>query len=284
MPDILHRILDRKLEEIAERSRRRTLDDLAARIADLEDTRGFVAAIDARLHDGNPAVIAEIKKASPSKGLIRADFDPATIARSYEAGGATCLSVLTDADFFQGHEDFVKQARDACSLPILRKDFIIDEYQVYEARVIGADCILLIVAAFGNKEPDGDVIFDEDRLTELSLLAAELDLDVLVEVHNEEELEIALGMPAPLIGVNNRNLRTFETSLGTSLKLKDRVGPETAIVAESGIHTTEDVRRLREAGIHTFLVGEAFMRAPDPGAELQKLFGAPAQHAHHKHR
>ncbi len=273
MSDILHRILARKREEIAERSRTVTLDDLAARIAGLEDTRGFVAAIDSRLHDGKPAVIAEIKKASPSKGLIRADFDPATIARSYEQGGATRLSVLTDADFFQGHEDFVRQARDACALPILRKDFIIDEYQVYEARVIGADCILLIVAAFADKSGD-DVIYDENSLTELSMLAAELDLDVLVEVHNEEELEVALGLPAPLIGVNNRNLRTFETSLGTSLKLKDRVGPDTAIVAESGIHTTEDVRKLREAGIHTFLVGEAFMRAADPGAELQKLFGS----------
>jgi len=284
MPDILHRILDRKREEIAERGRRRTLDDMAALVADLPETRGFVAAIDARLHDGHPAVIAEIKKASPSKGLIRADFDPATIARSYEAGGATCLSVLTDADFFQGHEDFVKQARDACSLPILRKDFIIDEYQVYEARVIGADCILLIVAAFADKDGD-DVIYREDELLELSMLAAELDLDVLVEVHNEDELEIALGLPAPLIGVNNRNLRTFETSLGTSLKLKDRVGSETAIVAESGIHTPEDVRKLREAGIHTFLVGEAFMRAADPGSELQKLFGAPPQsHTPHKHR
>lgn len=279
MPDILHRILDRKVQEVAERSRKRSLDDLAARVADLEDTRGFVAAIDARLHDGKPAVIAEIKKASPSKGLIRADFDPAAIARSYERGGATCLSVLTDADFFQGHEDYVGQARKACSLPILRKDFIIDEYQVYEARVIGADCILLIVSAFADKGGD-DVIYDENRLTELSLLAAELDLDVLVEVHNEEELEVALSLPAPLIGVNNRNLRTFETSLGTSLKLNDRVGPDTAIVAESGIHTTEDVRRLREAGIHTFLVGEAFMRAADPGAELQKLFGTQPQQPH----
>ncbi|QWT19115.1 indole-3-glycerol phosphate synthase TrpC [Bacillus sp. NP157] len=281
MPDILHRILDRKLEEIAERSRKHSMDDLAAQVADLEETRGFVAAIDARLYEGKPAVIAEVKKASPSKGLIRADFDPAQIARSYEAGGATCLSVLTDADFFQGHEDYLRQAREACNLPILRKDFIIDEYQVYEARVIGADCILLIVSAFGSKGSDGDMVYDEGRLTELSMLAAELDLDVLVEVHNEDELEVALGMPAPLIGVNNRNLRTFETSLGTSLKLKDRVGPDTAIVAESGIHTPEDVRTLREKGIHTFLVGEAFMRAADPGAELQKLFGVHAPHQRH---
>ncbi|HVI54516.1 MAG TPA: indole-3-glycerol phosphate synthase TrpC [Luteibacter sp.] len=282
MPDILHRILHRKAEEVAERKRKRSLDDLAALVADLKPTRGFVAEIDARLHADQPAVIAEIKKASPSKGLIRADFNPAEIARSYEKGGATCLSVLTDADFFQGHEDFLREAREACSLPILRKDFIVDEYQVYESRVIGADCILLIVAAFASKQGD-DVIYDDAALLELSMLAAELDLDVLVEVHNEDELEVALDLPAPLIGVNNRNLRTFETSLGTSLTLKDRVGPETAIVAESGIHTLEDVRKLRAAGIHTFLVGEAFMRAADPGAELQKLFGTSPPSPSHKH-
>jgi indole-3-glycerol phosphate synthase len=281
MPDILHRILDRKAEEVAERKRKRSLDDLASRIADLEATRGFVAAIDAKLHDGNPAVIAEIKKASPSKGLIRADFNPADIARSYEKGGAACLSVLTDADFFQGHEDFVREAREACSLPILRKDFIVDEYQVYEARVIGADCILLIVAAFASKH-DGDVIYDDAALLELSMLAAELDLDVLVEVHNEDELEIALDLPVPLIGVNNRNLRTFETSLGTSLRLKDRVGDGT-LVAESGIHTPEDVKVLRDKGIDCFLVGEAFMRAADPGAELRKLFGTSSASQPHKH-
>jgi indole-3-glycerol phosphate synthase len=281
MPDILHRILDRKAEEVAERKRKRSLDDLAARVADLEATRGFVAAIDAKLHDGIPAVIAEIKKASPSKGLIRADFNPAEIARSYERGGAACLSVLTDADFFQGHEDYVREAREACSLPILRKDFIVDEYQVYEARVIGADCILLIVAAFASKE-GGDVIYDDKALLELSMLAAELDLDVLVEVHNEDELEVALDLPVPLIGVNNRNLRTFETSLGTSLRLKDRVGDGT-LVAESGIHTPEDVKVLRDKGIDCFLVGEAFMRAADPGAELRKLFGTPPHSHPHKH-
>ena len=280
MPDILHRILHRKAEEVAERKRKVSLDDLAARVADLEATRGFVAAIDAKLHDGNPAVIAEIKKASPSKGLIRADFNPAEIARSYELGGAACLSVLTDADFFQGHEDFLREAREACSLPILRKDFIVDEYQVYEARVIGADCILLIVAAFASKEGD-DVIYDDAALLELSMLAAELDLDVLVEVHNEDELEVALDLPVPLIGVNNRNLRTFETSLGTSLRLKDRVGDDT-LVAESGIHTVEDVKVLRDKGIDCFLVGEAFMRAADPGAELRKLFGTPPYTAPHK--
>jgi len=281
MPDILHRILDRKAEEVAERKRKLSLDDLAARVADLEATRGFVAAIDAKLHDGNPAVIAEIKKASPSKGLIRADFSPAEIARSYELGGAACLSVLTDVDFFQGHEDYLREAREACSLPILRKDFIVDEYQVYESRVIGADCILLIVAAFASKE-GGDVIYDDNALLELSMLAAELDLDVLVEVHNEDELEVALDLPVPLIGVNNRNLRTFETSLGTSLRLKDRVGDGT-LVAESGIHTVEDVKILRDKGIDCFLVGEAFMRAADPGAELRKLFGTPPYSQPHKH-
>jgi indole-3-glycerol phosphate synthase len=279
MPDILHRILARKAEEVAERKRHRSLDDLAAMIAGLEPTRGFVAAIDAKLHDGQPAVIAEIKKASPSKGLIRADFNPAEIARSYEQGGAACLSVLTDADFFQGHEDFVREAREACSLPILRKDFIVDEYQVYEARTIGADCILLIVAAFATKSGD-DVVHDEKALLELSMLAAELDLDVLVEVHNEEELDVALNLPVPLIGVNNRNLRTFETSLGTSLRLKELVGDGT-LVAESGIHNREDVKMLRDKGIDCFLVGEAFMRAPDPGAELRNLFGTPT--LPHKH-
>lgn len=275
MPDILHRILARKAEEVAERKRHRSLDDLAAMIDGLEPTRGFAKAIDTKLHAGQPAVIAEIKKASPSKGLIRADFNPAEIARSYEQGGAACLSVLTDADFFQGHEDFVREARDACALPILRKDFIVDQYQVYEARIIGADCILLIVAAFADKAGD-DVVHDEDALRDLATLAIELGMDVLVEVHNEDELNVALNLTVPfLIGVNNRNLRTFETSLGTSLHLKEIVG-EATIVAESGIHNREDVKMLRDKGIDCFLVGEAFMRAADPGAELRKLFGAPS--------
>jgi indole-3-glycerol phosphate synthase len=263
MTDILERILRRKGEELAERSARLPLAELAARVADLPDTRGFVAAIEARVAEGASAVIAEIKKASPSKGLIRADFDPAAIARSYEAGGATCLSVLTDRDFFQGSEDYLVQARDACALPILRKDFIIDPYQVYEARVIGADCILLIVAALGDA-----------ALLELSLLAAELDLDVLCEVHDEAELERALALPVPLIGVNNRNLRTFETRLDTSLELKLRMDDERLLVAESGIHSAADVARLRQGGIDAFLVGEAFMRAADPGQALRELFAA----------
>lgn len=262
MTDILQRILARKVEEIAERNAQLPLAELAARIEGLPDTRGFAAAIEAKLDAGLPAVIAEVKKASPSKGVIRADFRPAEIANSYEDGGAACLSVLTDKDFFEGSEDYLRQARSACTLPLLRKDFIIDPYQVYESRVIGADCILLIVAAL-----------DDAALLELSLLAAELDLDVLCEVHDAEELERALALPVPLIGVNNRNLRTFETSLDTTLALKVKMGDDDRVlVTESGIHTPDDVARMRAAGIHTFLVGEAFMRADDPGRELQRLF------------
>jgi len=261
MTDILDRILARKVEEIAARHAAVPLDDLVARVGDLPDTRGFAAAMEARIAVGQPAVIAEVKKASPSKGVIRADFHPAEIARSYEAGGAACLSVLTDADFFQGSEAYLQQARAACSLPVLRKDFIIDPYQVYEARAIGADCILLIVAAL-----------DDERLMDLSLLAAELDLDVLAEVHDEDELLRALALPVPLVGVNNRNLRTFETSLETSLRLRPLVEPGRIFVTESGIHAREDVARLRDADIDAFLVGEAFMRAPDPGSALRDLF------------
>jgi indole-3-glycerol phosphate synthase len=261
MTDILQRILARKAEELAERSTKLPLKELSARVKDMPDTRGFAAAIEAKIAEGLPAVIAEVKKASPSKGVIRAEFDPAGIARSYEAGGAACLSVLTDKDFFQGCEDFLQQARAACSLPVLRKDFIIDPYQVYEARAIGADCILLIVAALGDAD-----------LLELSLLAADLDLDVLCEVHDAEELERAQAVPVPLIGVNNRNLRTFHTSLDTSLQLQELMEYDRILVAESGIHTPDDVARLREAGINAFLVGEAFMRAADPGLELKRLF------------
>ena len=264
MVDILNRILARKAEEVAERRARLPEAELIARIADLPGTRGFAAAIEAKIDAGLPAVIAEVKKASPSKGLIRTDFDPAAIARSYAAAGAACLSVLTDSDFFQGSEAFLQQAREACSLPVLRKDFIIDAYQVYEARAIGADCVLLIVSAL-----------DDDVLLQLSLLAAELDLDVLCEVHDEEELERAMALPVPLIGVNNRNLRNFETSLETSLALQELVEYDRVLVAESGIHTPEDVARLREGGIQAFLVGEAFMRAEDPGAELRRLFSIP---------
>lgn len=261
MSDILQRILTRKHEEISERQQRTPLKELQAHCQDLPDTRGFAAAIEACIEGGRPAVIAEIKKASPSKGVIRDDFDPARIAASYTNGGATCLSVLTDAHFFQGSDAFLVQARSACLLPVLRKDFIIDPYQVWEARSIGADCILLIVAAL-----------DDDALLELCLLAAELDMDVLVEVHDDEELERALALPAPLVGVNNRNLRTFKTSLETSIELRDAVPYDRLLVSESGIRTPEDVERLRAAGIKAFLVGETFMRCPDPGAELKRLF------------
>jgi indole-3-glycerol phosphate synthase len=261
MADILQRILARKTEELAERSARLPLAELSARAADMPDTRGFADAIEAKIAAGDSAVIAEIKKASPSKGVIRGEFDPAAIARSYAKAGAACLSVLTDKDFFQGSEEFLRQAREACALPVLRKDFVIDPYQVYEARAIGADCILLIVAAL-----------DDAALLELALLAAELDLDVLCEVHDAEELERALALPVPLIGVNNRDLRTFHTSLDTSIELQSLIEYDRVLVSESGIHTPEDVARLREAGINAFLVGEAFMRAADPGQALRQLF------------
>ncbi|HEV2606498.1 MAG TPA: indole-3-glycerol phosphate synthase TrpC [Xanthomonadaceae bacterium] len=259
--DILQTILARKVEEIRERSARVSLEELAARCADLPATRGFADALEASIARGNAAVIAEIKKASPSKGVIRADFDPAAIARSYERGGATCLSVLTDVDFFQGADAYLQQARAACALPVLRKDFVIDPYQVYEARTLGADCILLIVAAL-----------DDAALMDLSLLAAELDMDVLVEAHDGEELERALDVPSRLIGINNRNLRTFDVSLDTTLALRERVPADRVLVTESGIVTAADVARMRAAGVHAFLVGETFMRAEDPGAELRRLF------------
>lgn len=262
MADILHRILARKVEEVAERSARLPPAELVARCGDLPPTRGFADAIQTRIARGEAAVIAEVKKASPSKGVIRADFDPAAIARSYQAGGATCLSVLTDVDFFQGADDDLIAARAACDLPVLRKDFVIDPYQVYEARALGADCILLIVAAL-----------DDAMLMELSLLAAELDLDVLVETHDAAEMERALDVPSRLIGVNNRDLRTFEVSLDTTLALRDRVPADRVLVTESGIVTREDVTRLRAADVHAFLVGETFMRAPDPGVALRDLFG-----------
>ena len=262
MSDILQRILARKTAEIEARSAVLPLRELAARCADLPPTRGFADALETKIEAGVPAVIAEVKKASPSAGVIRTDFDPAAIARSYEGGGAACLSVLTDADFFQGSDACLQQARAACALPVLRKDFTIDAYQVYEARAIGADAILLIVAALGDA-----------TLLDLSLLAAELDLDVLMEVHDGAELERALDVPAPLVGINNRNLRTFETRIETTLDLRAQVPDERVLVTESGIRTREDVARLRTVGVHAFLVGETFMRAPEPGKELARLFG-----------
>jgi indole-3-glycerol phosphate synthase len=266
--DILERILARKREEIADRRVRAPLADVRARAADAAPTRGFVAAIERRLAAGEPAVIAEIKKASPSKGVIRADFDPPAIARSYEIGGAACLSVLTDVDFFQGSDAYLQAARAACALPALRKDFTVDAYQLAEARALGADCILLIVSAL-----------DDAQLRELCDEALRLDLDVLVEVHDADELARALRLPAvdgrlPLIGCNNRNLRTFEVSLDISLGVHAAMPAGRPLVTESGIATAADVARMRCAGIHAFLVGESFMRETDPGAALHRLFFA----------
>ncbi|HPE74123.1 MAG TPA: indole-3-glycerol phosphate synthase TrpC, partial [Candidatus Competibacter sp.] len=231
--------------------------------ANLPAPRPFQDQLTRTIAAGRAAVIAEIKRASPSKGLLRDPFEPAAIAQSYAAAGAACLSVLTDRDFFQGHEDYLRAARAACDLPTLRKDFIVDPYQVHEARLIGADCILLIVAAL-----------DDATLGELARLAAELGLDVLVEVHDAEELERALATGATLIGINNRNLRTFETRLDTTLDLLSQIPKDRTVVTESGIHTSADVALMREHGVHAFLVGEAFMRASDPGAKLAELFGA----------
>ncbi|WP_374499439.1 MULTISPECIES: indole-3-glycerol phosphate synthase TrpC [Pseudoxanthomonas] len=263
MSDILTTILARKADEIAERSARVSLADLRARVADAPPTRGFADALNAMIAQGDPAVIAEVKKASPSKGVIRPDFRPADIAVSYEFGGAACLSVLTDVDFFQGADDYLRQARDACTLPVLRKDFTVDPYQVYEARALGADCILLIVAAL-----------DDGQLVDLSGLAMQLGMDVLVEVHDIDELERALQVPVPLVGINNRNLRTFEVGLGTTLAMKDAVPKDRLLVTESGILVPEDVATMRDAGVNAFLVGETFMRAEEPGEALRQLFFA----------
>ncbi len=263
VPDVLERILARKAEEVTERAAVLPLEALREAAADAGPVRGFRVALAERIARGRPAVIAEAKRASPSKGLIRADFDPSEIATAYARGGAACLSVLTDVDFFQGADSYLRQARAACVLPVLRKDFTVDPYQVWEARVLGADAVLLIVAAL-----------DDARLAALNDCAAEAGLDVLVEVHDAAELERALRLQPALLGINNRNLRTFETRLETTLELRERVPGGTLLVTESGIHTRDDVARMRAAGVHAFLVGEAFMRAADPGARLAELFGA----------
>jgi indole-3-glycerol phosphate synthase len=260
-PDILKTILRRKVEEIAERSRRVSLQQLDERVQAADHPRGFINALRSRVDAGEAAVIAEIKKASPSKGILREDFDPSAIARSYEKGGAACLSVLTDVEFFQGADEYLRQARSACALPVLRKDFVIDPYQVYEARTLGADCVLLIVAALSDT-----------MLTELLQLASHLHMDSLVEVHDGEEMARALATPASLIGVNNRDLRTFKTRLDTSLELLCGFPDDRLLVTESGIHTREDVRKMRSNGVHAFLVGEAFMKAEEPGKKLAELF------------
>jgi len=260
-PDVLKRILKQKTLEIVARSENISMQALSEKVESAPPSRGFVDAIENTLENGRPAVIAEIKKASPSKGIIREDFNPAEIAASYAQGGATCLSVLTDVEFFQGADEYLALARQACEIPVLRKDFMIDPYQVYESRVIGADCILLIVAALGDA-----------TLLELSQLAHHLNMDVLVEVHDKEELERALGLNCRLIGINNRNLRTFETKLETTLELLAGIPEDRIVVTESAIHTRQDIELMLENGVNTFLVGEAFMRAAQLGEKLAELF------------
>ncbi|MEQ6915924.1 indole-3-glycerol phosphate synthase TrpC [Halomonas aquatica] len=261
LPTILERILARKEEEVTERSRAVSEQALLRLAAEQDPPRGFVAALDRCIRAGDPGVIAEIKKASPSKGVMREDFRPGEIAASYAEGGAACLSVLTDADFFQGHEDFLIEAREACSLPVIRKDFITHGYQVSEARAIGADCILLIVAAL-----------DDARMADLHRQAVELGMDVLVEVHDAHELERALKLDLALVGINNRDLHTFDTRLETTLELLPRIPAGVMVVTESGIHTRDDVLRMREHDVNAFLVGEVFMRESEPGEALRRLF------------
>ena len=259
--DALDRIIAHKAEEVAWAKSQTPIEDLCARADDTEDCRGFVAGLQSTLAQDRSAVIAEVKKASPSKGVIRADFDPVAIAQDYQQHGAACLSVLTDREFFQGSTEYFVAARAACSLPMLRKDFMIDPYQVYEARVMGADCILLIVAAL-----------EDGLMQDLAGHALESGMDVLVEVHNAEELERGLNLQMPMIGINNRNLRTFETSLNTTLDLLPMIPEGVTVVTESGIHTATDVALMREHQVHSFLVGEAFMRAEQPGQQLATLF------------
>jgi len=260
-PTILQKILDRKKDEVTERRQELPLHELQDSLDAVGNTRGFASAIERQTRNGQPAVIAEIKRASPSKGVIREDFFPAQIAASYQSGGATCLSVLTDVDFFQGSDNYLKEARDHCDLPVLRKDFTIDPYQVYEARHLGADCILLIVSALHR-----------NQLKELYDLALAIGLDVLVEVHDANELASALPLKPRLIGVNNRDLHTFQTNLSTTWDLLPEISQEILVVTESGIHTREDVRQMIDRGVLSFLVGEAFMSADSPGEKLRQLF------------
>ncbi len=266
MSDILRKILDVKADEVSAARKYRDFASLRREVESdgeaRQGLRGFEASLRAKIAAGRAAVIAEVKKASPSKGVLRPDFRPAEIAASYASHGAACLSVLTDAQFFQGAPEYLQQARAACAIPVLRKDFMIDPYQVYQARSWGADCILLIVAAL-----------DHGLMAELEACAHELGMGVLVEVHNAEELTAALRLKTALLGINNRNLRTFETSLQTTLDLLPRIAPDKLVVTESGILTKDDVQRMRDADVNAFLVGEAFMRAPEPGVELGRLFG-----------
>ncbi|WP_372965171.1 indole-3-glycerol phosphate synthase TrpC [Marinobacter sp.] len=260
-PTILRKIVDRKWEEIAGRQPRTSIADLKAQAGDQPPARGFANSLRTRIEQQKPAIIAEIKKASPSKGILRDPFEPEMIAESYEQAGAACLSVLTDKDFFQGHEDYLKAARAACSLPVIRKDFMVAPYQVYESRAIGADCILLIAACL-----------TKDQMQELEGIAHEIGLDVLVEVHSGEELDDALTLSTPLVGINNRNLHNFEVSLDTTFDLHKRISDDRLTITESGIMTKADVEAMIARGIYGFLIGESFMRAPDPGEKLQELF------------
>ena len=260
-PDILRRIVEVKHQEMVAAKARRSLASVRAEAESRRDVRGFEQALRAKVAQGQAAVIAEIKKASPSKGVLREDFRPADIARSYEQHGAACLSVLTDEQFFQGHADFLQQARQACALPVLRKDFMVDDYQVFEARAWGADCILLIAACL-----------DDAQMSDLEATAQALGLDVLVEVHDARELERALRLKTRLVGINNRDLRSFEVSLQTTLGMLKEVPADRLLVTESGILSRADVALMRAAAVHSFLVGEAFMRAPEPGEALAALF------------
>lgn len=260
-PTILRRIVARKWEEIEQAKSQIAEAELKARALDMAPARGFVASIEAKLAAQHPAVIAEIKKASPSKGVIREDFDPAAIAESYEAAGAACLSVLTDRDFFQGHETYLQAARQAVSLPVIRKDFMVAPYHIYESRAMNADCILLIAACL-----------TKDQLQELAGIASECGLDVLVEVHNAAELDMALTLDTRLVGINNRDLHSFEVSLDTTYGLLDNIPDNKVVVTESGILSRTDVEAMRQHDVNAFLVGEAFMRQPDPGNALKELF------------
>ena len=260
-PTILRKILARKAEEVAARQAKASLGSLESRISEQSPARGFAAAMASRVAEAAPAVIAEAKKASPSKGVIRADFDPAGIAESYQRGGATCLSVLTDIDFFQGSDEYLQQARAACDLPVIRKDFTVDPYQVVEARAIGADAILLIVAALAD-----------EQMRELAATATDFGLDVLVEVHDRAELERALELETQLVGINNRDLHSFEMRLETTFDLLPHIPEDRVVVTESGIHSAADVAVMRARQVHGFLVGEAFMRAEEPGEKLRELF------------
>jgi indole-3-glycerol phosphate synthase len=259
-PDILQEIVEEKWREVEDRQKRKPVSLLLEKVT--SEPRGFYSAIESRTKEGQNAVIAEIKKASPSKGIIRDNFEPVSIAKSYETAGAACLSVLTDSRFFKGSDEYLVDARSAVSLPVLRKDFIIDPYQIHEARCLGADCILLIVS-----------ILDKIRLKQFSDLAISLGMDVLVEVHDEAELELALEISPALLGINNRNLRTFEVDLQVTLALLKKVPAETLVITESGIHTSQDVELMNENHVYGFLVGESFMRETDPGAMLSSLFG-----------